>query len=131
MSKKIVKTIEYKVRDLWNGMVERKDMREEAAAIFKSLGDKGVYYSEAEKILELLKSDKDVDNITLRIQEIPDHPQALANVIDCGSIFIHPERETRFKDLPEQILAKVHALVMEELHDKLTSDFKDLFDRLH
>ena len=124
-----VKALELKVKALWNGMELHEEMREEAASIFSTLHDKGVHYNTAQKIVDLLKTDKnDIDNITIRIQETDTTPGNRVTVIDSGPIFIHPERKHRFKDLPQNLYVKVLELMNNELLKRTL--FKEYIDRI-
>jgi hypothetical protein len=119
----VAKSIECKVKALWHGMEQDLEMRRDAASLFQSLGDSEVHFNTAQKILDLLKTDADVDNLTITIQAIPD---CTTNMIDCGPVFINPERKQRFKDLPENLLIKVLELMTEKIVDSKLH--KELFD---
>jgi hypothetical protein len=124
-----VRAIEMKVKALWNGMEMHEDMRKDAASIFSTLQGEGVHYNTAEKIVELLKTDRnDIDNITIRIQETATAPGNPVTVIDSGPIFINPERKHRFNDLPTNLYVKVLELMKKEMLKR--SLFKEYIDSL-
>ena len=55
---------------------------------------------------DLLKTRRtDVENIVIKIHETPETP-GQGNIIDSGSINICPEKNQRFKDIPENIVGK-------------------------
>ena len=123
-------TYEYKrVKQVWAGLKDDALAREETASIFKSLGEKGAKYNEAKNILELLESNDDVDNLTIRIQRAKQGPGV--NQITSGPIFIRPEKQTRLRELPEMILNKINELMKRELlSGQLKNRYEEVFDTL-
>ena len=119
-------TYEYKrVRQMFKFFKSSETSRQKTASIFRSLGEKGVKYNEAQKILDLLNSDDDVDNLTIRVQRAKQRTQV--NQITCSPIFICPEEKSRLKELPEILLNKVNQLMKKEL---LTGALKDKYEEV-
>jgi hypothetical protein len=109
--------------------MKKTTLLEETASIFNSLGQKGVKYNEAQKIVDLLNEPNDVDNLTIKVQHIDKRVDA--KVMSCGPIFLRPEKKTRFKELPENTLKKIHKLMTKEiLSSELRQRYSELFDDL-
>ena len=106
-------TYEYRVTQLYQGLRVNSTMLEETASVFKSLGDKGASYSEAQNILQLLDSPQNPDKLTIRVQRVKH--RVPVNVIACGPIFVQPEQKKRLKELPEDLINKFHQLLTREL----------------
>ena len=51
--------------------------------------------------------------MTIRVQRVKH--KVPVNVIACGPIFVQPEKKRRFKEVPEDIIGKVHQLMSREL----------------
>ena len=86
---KAYETYEYRVSKLFQGLKSNTTALDGTVSVFKSLGDKGVKYNTAQKILDLINRDKDVDNLTIRVQKA--QRGAAVNVIDSGPIFVRTE----------------------------------------
>ena len=54
------------------------------ASLFKSLGDIGVEYQQAQKIFDLLNSDQDVDNLKVKVQTAKELSEV--SLISCSPI---------------------------------------------
>jgi len=118
-------TFEYKrARQLFHILRRSATARQETVSIFKSLGEKGAKYSEAQNILDLLDSNDDVDNLTIRVQKAK---RLQVNQATCSPIFICPEKETRLKELPEILLNKINELMKKEL---LTGAWKNRYEEV-
>ena len=123
------RTFVYTVKDFVRGLQENRNEREEVALMFKDLGNKGVPYNDQMKILKLLQSDEDVDNITIRVQEPTTDNNGNVSVIDSGPIFIHPEKRQRLNELPEQLTNDIHDLMVKQfsrIHIKKLNNIYDL-----
>ena len=123
-------TYEFRVRQLCQGMKSNPNVREATASVFTSLGDKGVKYNTAVKILELLERESDVDNLTIRVQKAKKgRPVSVTN---SGPIFICPKMKTRLKDLPKEVSQNVHQLLSRVLlaKDLSNKEHEELFDIL-
>ena len=126
---KAYETYEYRVSKLFQGLRRNTTMLEETASVFKSLGDKGVKYNEAQKILDLMNSSSDVDNLTIRVQTA--QRGAVVNVIDSCPILVRPEKKTRLKELPEEIVQNITQLMAKVLLSKeLLVKYEEVFDIL-
>jgi len=122
-------TYEYRVSELFRGLSKNSTALEETVTIFKSLQDKGVDYNTADKILTLLNDKKDIDNLTVKVQKA--RKGTAVNVISSAPFFVRPEKETRFKELPESILKEIHQLMSRELlSPQLKKRYAELFDDL-
>ena len=66
-----------------------------------------------------------MDNIVIKIHETPDSPGQV-NIIDSGSIFICPEKNRRYKDIPENIFGKIHDIMTREIVE--SKIYKEVFD---
>ena len=109
----LMSTYEYRVSQLFQGLRNNSAKLEETASVFKSLGDKGASYNQARNILQLLDSPENPDKLTIRVQRVKH--KVPVNVIACGPIFVQPEKKKRFKEVPEDIISKVHQLMTREL----------------
>lgn len=118
---------EKRICNLLKGLMKRNPVLEEAASIFKSLGEKGVKYNKAEKIMDLLEDPRDVDNLTIRIQELK---KTKVEVTNAEPIFVRPERETRWKELPENSINKIHQMMVRALSTDKVNDIEEFFDIL-
>ena len=124
----VYETYEYRVRQMIQEM-KNKDSKvlDETVSVFKSLGDKGMKYNEAQKILDLLNKDSDVDNLTIRVQKA--RKGSLVNVIHSGPIFVAPKMETRLNELPEEVLQEIDQLMVKNLLSKeLKDNYAEVFD---
>ena len=74
----------------------------------------------------LTSSDQDVDNLKVKVQTAKELSEV--SPISCSPIFVHTEKKTRLKELPQDILNKVNDVMDKNLAVKLRDSYFDIFD---
>jgi len=120
---------EHKIVKLFKGMMKSKTVVDETATILKSLGDKGANFNTAQKILDLLDKESDVDNLTVRVQK-KKKGCPVQGIASCP-ILVRVAKETRFRELPSPITDRIHQLMSGVLiSEELKESYENIFDIL-
>ena len=120
---------EHKIVKLFKGMMKSKTVVDETATILKSLGDKGANFNTAQKILDLLDKESDVDNLTIRVQK-KKKGCPVQGIASCP-ILVRVAKETRFRELPSPITDRIHQLMSGVLiSEELKESYENIFDIL-
>merc|ERR1712080_372584 len=122
------------IRDVYNAVQFNPEIQNNAVSLFQRLGDKGVKFNEAEKILNLLtdKNIQDIGKVKVTIENVPDKNNNVL-VINSGPLFLWPDQ--RLNELTEELRCRLKKALTDEIQtteseELSSSDLVDIFEIL-